>query len=102
MDEINMPKYDECNFRKKRRENEYIKNDNQKIKDEITIKNMDKIDNYQENINIENLINNNSNDSIINKYPDFKSFIQIYPKEDADIPSIKYYNYIFNIGSPFN
>ena len=102
MDEINMPKYDECNFRKKRTENEYIKNDNQKIKDEITIKNMDKIDNYQENINIENLINNNSNDRIINKYPDFKSFIQIYPKEDADIPSIKYYNYIFNIGSPFN
>ena len=43
-----------------------------------------------------------SNNNIINKYPDFHSIIQLNPKDDIEIPSIKYYNYIFNIGSPSN
>ena len=41
-------------------------------------------------------------DSSKNKYPDYQSFLQTSPKDNAEIPSIKYYNYIFNIGSPFN
>ena len=35
-----------------------------------------------------------------NKYPNFQSFLQLHPKDDAEIPQIKYINYIFNIGSP--
>ena len=46
----------------------------------------------------ESLSNNNSK----NKYPDFHSSLQLTPKDNVEIPSIKYYNYIFNIGSPFN
>ena len=35
-----------------------------------------------------------------NKYPDFQSFLQLTPKNDIEIPSMKYYNFIFNIGTP--
>ena len=44
----------------------------------------------------ESLSNNNSK----NKYPDFHSSLQLTPKDNVEIPSIKYYNYIFNIGTP--
>ena len=43
---------------------------------------------------------NDINDN--NRYPNFQSFLQLYPKDDAKIPQIKYVNYIFNIGSPIN
>ena len=50
------------------------------------------------NINSYDIFNENPQ----NKYPNFQSFLQIHPKDDIEIPSIKYYNYIFNIGSPTN
>ena len=91
MNKINMKKYDEFNFRKKRTENDNNWNKYLNLEDEnafINDKNM-------------NLFLAQS-DCDKNKYPDYKSFLQTNPKDEADIPSIKYYNYIFNIGSPFN
>ena len=52
-------------------------------------------------INI-NLNESSSNNDSKNKYPDFQSSLQLIPKDNAEIPSIKYYNYIFNIGTPIN
>ena len=62
-------------------------------------------------LNYHKKIDNNKNQSLdINSfdlngnknYPNFQSFLQLYPKDDAEIPPIKYINYIFNIGSPSN
>ena len=99
MNEINMQKYEECNFRKKRTEEEYYKS-NLRKENKILSSYNNNIFMDNENININQFkIKNNSEK---NKYPDYQSFLQIYPKENAEIPSIKYFNYIFNIGSPFN
>ena len=68
---------------------------------------------FDENIisNYNKEIDNNKNQNLdINyydlnnnkRYPNFQSFLQLYPKEDAEIPPIKYTNFIFNIGSPSN
>ncbi len=94
MNEMNMNKYDECNFRKKRTENDYNKN-NYLIKDD---KLLNILDENNENMNSFFIQSNSAK----NKYPDYQSFLQTSPKDNAEIPSIKYYNYIFNIGSPFN
>ena len=94
MNEINLSKYNECNFRKKRTENEYNKN-NYIIKDD---KLLNAFHDNNENLNSFFV----QGDSSKNKYPDYQSFLQTSPKDNAEIPSIKYYNYIFNIGSPFN
>ena len=92
----------------------YDINDNSKIKEynkenenKNIIVNKDKENNSPEFMNENhNYLNFNlldeSNHEAKNKYPDFHSFLQLYPKEDIEIPSIKYYNYIFNIGSPSN
>ena len=99
MNEINMLQYEVNNSRKKRIANE---DEYEKIKqyEENKKKNMYNDDQF---MNIENLNSFNfQSDNEKNKYPDFQSFLQIHPKEDVEIPSIKYYNYIFNIGSPFN
>ena len=53
-------------------------------------------DNLDLNFNQKELSNNGSK----NKYPDFHSFLQLTPKDDIEIPTIKYPNYIFNIGNP--
>ena len=104
MIEINIPRYDECNFRKKRTENDYnkinIKLENKKEEENrmMNIYNNDIFKDNNENMNTFNIQNDNDK----NKYPDYQSFLQIHPKENIEIPSIKYYNYIFNIGSPFN
>ena len=99
MDEINKLKQEEYNFRQKRRQNQ---NEYETIKkyEETNIKNMYQDNAFiaKENMNIFNIQNENEN----NKYPDFKSFLQLHPKDNEEIPSIKYYNYIFNIGSPVN
>ena len=47
-----------------------------------------------------NLNESSSNNDSKNKYPDFQSSLQLTPKDNVEIPSIKYYNYIFNIGTP--
>ena len=49
-----------------------------------------------------NLNESSSNNDSKNKYPDFQSSLQLTPKDNVEIPSIKYYNYIFNIGTPIN
>ena len=98
MTEINIQKYAECNFRKKRTENEYNKNNI--ISKENKNFNLNSENDFMNNENINSFMAQNDNSN--NKYPGYKSFLQIYPKENAEIPSIKYYNYIFNIGSPFN
>ena len=99
MNEINTRKQEEYNFRQKRTQNQ---NEYETIKknEEANIKNMYQDNAFitKENMNIFNIQNENEN----NKYPDFKSFLQIHPKDDVEIPSMKYYNYIFNIGSPVN
>ena len=53
-------------------------------------------DNLDLNFNQKELSNNGSK----NKYPDFHSFLQLTPKDNIEIPTIKYPNYIFNIGNP--
>ena len=53
-------------------------------------------DNLDLNFNQKELYNNGSK----NKYPDFHSFLQLTPKDNIEIPTIKYHNYIFNIGNP--
>ena len=63
---------------------------------------------YDENfiLNYSKKIDNNKNQNLEinnnNKYPNFQSFLQLYPKDDEEILSIIYINYIFNIGSPSN
>ena len=99
MNEINTLKKEEYNFRQKRTENG---NESRKTKKngETNMKNIyqDNIFTTNENLNTYNIQNDNEK----NKYPDFNSFLQIHPKDNIEIPSIKYYNYIFNIGSPLN
>ena len=99
MNDINTLKQDEYNFRQKRTENGN-KYEKTKISEETNIKNMGQDDAFitKENINEFNIPNDNEK----NKYPDYNSFLQIHPKDNIEIPSIKYYNYIFNIGSPLN
>ncbi len=99
MSEINIQKYAECNFRRKRTENEYNKNNI--IKKEMKNLNLNSDIDFINNENINSFIIQNDNNNTY-KYPEYKSFLQLYPKENAEIPSIKYYNYIFSIGSPFN
>ena len=99
MNEINTLKKEEYNFRQKRTENG---NESRKSKNnrETNLKNIYQDDAFiaKENLNTFNIQNDNEK----NKYPDFNSFLQIHPKDNIEIPSIKYYNYIFNIGSPLN
>ena len=117
----NSENYNEYAFRTKRMENDYNKQSNQKILLKYDVKSNDK-EQYENNENINSFNNidiinrteinnknqdslfidsfNISNDNINNKYPNFQSFLQLYPKEDIEIPSIKYYNFIFSIGTP--
>ena len=99
MNDINTFNQEEYNFRQKRTENG---NESKRIKrkEETNIKNIYQDEAFisKENMNTFNIQNDNEK----NKYPDFNSFLQIHPKDNIEIPSIKYYNYIFNIGSPLN
>ena len=55
---------------------------------------------YQNYLNISSMDETNNKNK--NRYPDFHSFLQLNPTDDIEILPIKYYNYIFNIGSPSN
>ena len=108
----NNNQFNEFNYRTKRID--YENHSNQKILLNFEIKSEKKINekinsnstedefvnNNQNNINIDSP--NIFNDNVPNKYPNFRSFLQLKPKEDIEIPTIKYYNFIFNIGSPSN
>ena len=96
MNEINKKKYEDCNFRKKRTEDDYNINKLGQDNKALYLCNENAL---LDNENMNSINFQNYNDK--NKYPDYQSFLQIHPKENAEIPSIKYYNYIFNIGSPF-
>ena len=120
----NISIYNEFAFRTKRTENEYNNNSsNQKILLNYDVNNVEKEKEKTENneninsniktdfINKTVFMNKNnltidsfniSDDNINNKYPNFQSCLQLYPKDDIEIPSIKYYNYIFSIGTPSN
>ena len=126
MNENNREEYKEYAFRTKRIENDYNNQSNQKIllkydvnsndnenndknenKENInSYNNMDKLNRTEFNNKNQNSLFidsfNISNDNINNKYPNFQSSLQLYPKEDIEIPPIKYYNFIFNIGTPSN
>ena len=104
--------FEEYKFRVKRTEKEYNNLSKQKIIINSNINENCNIgyneDNNNNNVFLEKnkVMNINSydifNENPQNKYPNFQSFLQIHPKDDIEIPSIKYYNYIFNIGSPTN
>ena len=94
----------------------YDINKDKKEKDLLIYNNENMNQNYSENnnksrftnvfndfldINL-NLNESPSNNDSKNKYPDFQSSLQLTPKDNVEIPSIKYYNYIFNIGTPTN
>ena len=121
MNENNI-QYSEYNYRAKRTEYDYNNHSNQKIMLNFENKNENGktnnieyinsnsnkdinkdefMNNYQNNVN-NDLLDISSNDNTKDKYPNFQSFLQLNPKEDIEIPTIKYYNYIFNIGSPSN
>ena len=102
------------NIRKKRTENKHNNLSKNKIiinsdinKNEIEQNEFDE----KINLNYNKKIDNNKNQNLDinsydlndnNRYPNFQSFLQLYPKHDVEIPPIKYTNYIFNIGSPAN
>ena len=125
MNENNFGPFNEYEFRIKRTEKEYNNRSNQKIllsydfeknekrklefnKDNMNLNfNKEKDNNDPEFTNeFQNDLNINSyepsNNIEANKYPNFQSFLQLTPKENIEIPLIKYYNFIFNIGSPSN
>ena len=56
---------------------------------------------YQNYLNMNNSYEY-SNNNETNKYPDFQSILQLNPKDGAEIPQNKYYNFIFHIGNPSN
>ena len=124
----NNKQFNEYQYRTKRIEKQYNIQTNKKILLTFNINDNDnketkEYNNEKENMNIiinkekennipefmnenQNYLNisslNESNSEIKNKYPDFHSFLQLNPKDDKEILQIKYYNYIFNIGSPSN
>ena len=125
MNENNFGPFNESEFRIKRTEKEYNNRSNQKIllsydfeknekrklefnKDNMNLNfNKEKDNNdpeisneYQNDLNINSY--EPSNNIEANKYPNFQSFLQLTPKENIEIPLIKYYNFIFNIGAPSN
>ena len=125
MNENNFGPFNESEFRIKRTEKEYNNRSNQKIllsydfeknekrklefnKDNMNLNfNKEKDNNdleianeYQNDLNINSY--EPSNNIETNKYPNFQSFLQLTPKENIEIPLIKYYNFIFNIGAPSN
>ena len=111
----NDEQFNEYEYRKKRTENDYYDHSNQMIilnfENKNKKSNNEKLNsnsikeefpnNYQNNLNIDSS-GETSNDNVINKYPNFQSFLQLKPREDVDIPQMKYYNFTFNIGSPSN
>ena len=124
----NNKQINECQYRTKRIEKQYSNQSNKKLLLPLYINDNNKKeikddDNEMENKNIiisndkdnnipefmnenQNYLNisslDESNNEVKKRYPDFHSFLQLNPKDDIEIPSIKYYNYIFNIGNPSN
>ena len=115
--------FNEKSFRTKRTENDYNNQSNQRIILNFNINKTEKeIDSKDENIDLnynKNYDNNNdfinenenildlnsfyqSNEIPVKNYENFQSFLQLNPKEGIELPREKYYNFIFNIGSPSN
>ena len=115
--------FNEKSFRTKRTENDYNNQSNQRIILNFDINKTEKeIDSKNENIDLnynKNYDNNNdfinenenildlnsfyqSNEIPVKNYENFQSFLQLNPKEGIELPREKYYNFIFNIGSPSN
>ena len=111
----NITEFKETAFRTKRIGNDYNKQSNERI---ILNFDIDKTETKENDLNNENIISNNIknntdfifkykdlfdlNDNEIKNYKNFQSFLKLTPKEGVEIPTIKYYNFSFNIGTPAN
>ena len=117
MNDINMNCEDEFNFRAKRTENDYKNsaeeilyydkfNEKEKMifNERIDLNSNQDINLFKKDQNSENFLTNSHTNKTEkkSKYPNFQSHLQLTPADDIEIPKIKYYNYIFNIGSPMN